>query len=168
LEKPAVVMALNLGMGLQGDDYKPGDPPWEHGRGTLNGQRAKEGCLSWYQPWGRCHYIAPFSWAIGRELFPDLNWGFITSDPHTVAIGYRDDWRQPEWVMDILLFRKKTADESLAFAQSQGWKFYRSLSRFAASFFFDPEHAEEKFLEVCGSLKTFNCTKTIFRRREKI
>jgi hypothetical protein len=53
--------------------------------------------------------------------------------------------------MDILLFRKKTAEESLAFAQSHGWKFYRSLSRFASSFFVDPEDAEEMFLEVCGS-----------------
>jgi hypothetical protein len=150
LDQPAVVRALTLGMGLQGDDYKPGNPPWLHGRGPLNGQRAKKGSLSWYQPWGRCHYIAPFSWAIGRALYPDLAWGFITSDAHTVAIGYHENWRQPEWIMDILLFRQKSAQESLDLAQSHGWKFYRSLSLFAASFYFDPEHAHEVFLEVCG------------------
>jgi len=148
LEKPAIVTALNLGMMLQGDDYEPGNPPWLHGRGPLNGQRAKEGCLSWYQPWGRCHYIAPFSWAIGKELFPGLNWGFITSDRHTVAIGFQDDWRYPQLVFDILLFRNQSASESVAFAQDHGWKFYRSLAKYAASFYFDPEEAEAMMLRT--------------------
>ena len=118
LQKQAVVRALHLGMGLHDLSYRPGDPPWLLGRGPLNGQRAREGCLSWYQPWGRCHYIAPFSWAIGVEIYPDLKWGFITSDAHTVAIGYHEQWEQPAWVMDILLFRQNTAEESLAFAKS--------------------------------------------------
>jgi hypothetical protein len=47
--------------------------------------------------------------------------------------------------MDILLFKKKTADESLAFAKSDGWRFYRSLERYAASFYTDPEYAFEVF-----------------------
>ena len=67
-----------------------------------------------------------------------------------MAIGYHEDWRYPEWIMDILLFRDKSAEESLAFAQSHGWKFYRSLSRFAASFCVDPEFAHTVFVEVCG------------------
>ena len=151
LNKPDVVRALTTGMLLQGDDYKPGNPPWLHGRGPLNGQRAIEGCLSWYQPWGRCHYIAPFSWAIGRELFPNLNWGFVTSDAHTVAIGYDDQWREPSLVLDILLFRNLSAQESLTFAKSEGWKFYRSLSLYAASFYNDPEIAYEKYVDICGA-----------------
>jgi hypothetical protein len=141
LRKQSVEVALNFGMLLQGDDFKPGGAPWLHGRGPMNGQRAKEGSLSWYQPWGRCHYIAPFSWAIGRELFPKLQWGFITSDTHTVAIGYEEYWRHPMLVMDILLFQEKTAQESLDFAKGHGWKFYRSLQQYGASFYTDPEYA---------------------------
>lgn len=150
LDKPEVVRALIMGMMLQGDDYKPGNPPWLHGRGPLNGQRAKEGCLSWYQPWGRCHFIAPFSWALGRELFPELRWGFITSDAHTVAIGYDGQWESPELVLDILLFRENTAQESLDFAKAHGWRFYRTLSQYAASFFNDPEYAHENYAVMLG------------------
>ena len=143
LNHPSVQKALHLGIGLGGIGYIPDDPPWLYGRGPLNGQRARKGCLSWYQPWGRCHLIAPFSWAIGKELFPDLKWGFISSDIHTVAIGFHDTWKQPECLMDILLFRKKTAQESLDFARSHGWKFYRSLHEYAASFCNDPESVLE-------------------------
>ncbi len=149
LDIPEVATALTIGMMLQGDDYKPGNPPWLHGRGPFNGQRAKEGCLSWYQPWGCCHYIAPFSWAVGRELLPDLSWGFITSDIHTVAIGYQEQWQEPEWVLDILLFRKKTAQASLDLAKSHGWRFYRSIQQYAASFSTDPEAA----LDALQSIK---------------
>lgn len=145
LDKPGVVRALYLGMGLLDMRYRPGDPPWLLGRGPLNGQRARKRTLSWFQPWGRCHHIAPFSWAIGKELFPDLKWGFISSERHTVAIGFHDTWKQPEWVMDILLFRERTADESLAFAKSKGWRYYSSLHRYAASFCSDPDYALEVF-----------------------
>lgn len=44
LNESEVKAALNTG-----DDYKPGNPPWLHGRGPLNGQRAREGCLSWHE-----------------------------------------------------------------------------------------------------------------------
>ena len=77
-----VVMAMTLGLKLYDINYGESDPPWLLGRGPLNGQRAREGCLSWYQPWGRCHYIAPFCWALGKKLFPDHEWGFITGDIH--------------------------------------------------------------------------------------
>ena len=43
-----------------------------------------------------------------------------------------------EKLMDILLFRKNTAEESLQFAKSHGWKFYPSLRHYAASFSTDP------------------------------
>ena len=145
LDCPDVVRALTIGLRLYDLDYKQGNPPWECGRGPLNGQRAKPGCLSWYQPWGRCHYIAPFCWALAKRLFPEREWGFITSHRHTVVIGWIDDWREPEWVMDILLFKKKTAEESIAFAKSDDWRFYRSFDRYAASFYTDPEYAFEVF-----------------------
>ena len=96
LDDPDVVLALTFGMKLCDTNYRPGDPPWSCGRGPTNGQRAKKGCLSWYQPWGRCHYIAPFCWALGKKLFPELNWGFISSDLHTVVGGWSTDWEKPE------------------------------------------------------------------------
>jgi len=42
-------------------------------------------------------------------------------------------------VMDILLSQRLTAADSLALAKSRGWRFYRSLHRYAASFSTDPE-----------------------------
>jgi hypothetical protein len=156
LNKRSVVKALTLGMMMQNDYYEEGDPPWEHGRGPLNGQKAKKGCLSWYQPWGRCHYIAPFAWAIGKELYPDLEWGFISGDLHTVVIGYEldgtpDPWQRPEWMVDILLFRKMTAQQSLDHAKKQiaaenvpdgvtssPWAFYPTFRSYALSFCHDP------------------------------
>jgi hypothetical protein len=141
VDDPDVIEALTWGMRMYDGEYHKGDPPWQFGRGPLNGQIARRGCLSWYQPLGRCHFIAPFSWAVGRRIFPKLQWGFITSDSHTVVIGWSDDWHEPEWVMDILLFREMNAQKSLEFAKSDGWRFYRSLTRYLASFCNDPEAA---------------------------
>jgi hypothetical protein len=143
LDRPAVVTALHLGMGLLDLRYRPGDPPWLLGRGPENGQRAREGCLSWYQPWGRCHHIAPFSWAVGRELFPDLRWGFVSGDRHTVVVGYRDEWERPERVLDILLFRTLAGGQSLGLALDHGGRFYPDLARYAASFCTSPAAALE-------------------------
>lgn len=148
LDDPVVVRALTLGLKLYDIDYEMGEPPWLCGRGPLNGQRARKGCLSWYQPWGRCHYIAPFCLALGQRLYPDLNWGFVSSDAHTVVVGWGDDCDQPEWVMDILLFREKSAQESLNFAKGDGWRFYDSLISYAASFSTDPE-AASRHLQRC-------------------
>src|SRR6185295_15084018 len=61
--------ALEFGLFTENKNYLPGDPPWLEGRGPINGQRAKPGKLSWYQPWGRCHSIAPFAWAISKKLY---------------------------------------------------------------------------------------------------
>lgn len=145
LNDPIINMVLGLGLKLGDPSYQPGDPPWLFGRGPINGQRAKPGCLSWYQPWGRCHSIAPFCWAIGTRLFPQLRWGFISCEAHTIVIGYETDWRQPRWVMDILLFKTFTADKSLAMAQREGTNFYDSLGRYVASFFDQPEQVYEQW-----------------------
>lgn len=144
LNDPFVNAVLALGLRLDDRRYQPGDPPWHSGRGPINGQRAKSGCLSWYQPWGRCHSIAPFCWAIGRKLFPQLQWGFVSGKFHTVVIGYETDWRHPSWVMDILLFKKFSANDSLAFAQREGTHFYGSFGRYIASFFEQPEQVYEQ------------------------
>jgi hypothetical protein len=47
--------------------------------------------------------------------------------------------------MDILQFKGKTAEESLAFAKERSWACYQSLARYAASFFSDREMAFERF-----------------------
>ncbi|HEY3967131.1 MAG TPA: hypothetical protein VGM05_21405 [Planctomycetaceae bacterium] len=135
LDKLCVVRALELGMSLTEKLYQPGCPPYIHGGIWAEGPISpKKGTLPWYQPWRRCHAIAPFSWAIGKELFPELKWGFLSSRVHTVAIGYRDQWEEPEWVMDILLFRLKSAQESLEFVRSSPWSYFPSLDHYAASF----------------------------------
>lgn len=143
LAKPAVVRALMAGMGLLDISYRPGDPPWLFGRGPLNGQRARRGSLSWYQPWGRCHHIAPFAWALGCELYADLSWGLLSGEAHTVALGYQDDWAKPELVMDILLFRDRTAEESMASAMGEGSQFHPTLHLYLASFCNDTQAALE-------------------------
>lgn len=141
LSNPQVVNSLTLGMRLHDLEYKVGDPPWLIGKGPMEGQRVRKGCLSWYQPWGMCHNIAPFSWALGINLYPDLNWGFLSGKFHTVAVGYLDDWRHPRWVMDILLFKQMNAQESLDFVMLREWAFVDSLPRYAATFSDDPETA---------------------------
>lgn len=150
LDDATVVKALTLGLKLYDINFDEGDPPWLCGRGQWNGQRAREGCLSWYQPWGRCHHIAPFCWALGQKLYPDLKWGFISGEWHTVVIGWSDDWEQPEWVLDILLFRDNSAQESLDFAKQREWKFHSSLAHYAASFFDNPEVVHAGFAETIG------------------
>lgn len=74
-----------------------------------------------------------------KETLPNLNWGFLSGELHTVVLGYNDDWRDSQWVMDILLFKEKSADESIDFVKSRDWQFYSSLPEYMASFFDDPE-----------------------------
>lgn len=95
-------------MRLAHPDYDPGDPPWWYGTREWHRRLPRMGCLAWYQPGNMCHWIAPFSWAVGKELYPELNWGFVNGRDHTVVVGYRSRWSRPEWVFDILLFRQMT------------------------------------------------------------
>jgi hypothetical protein len=101
-------------MTLCDPDWQPGWAPYQFGR--CNTRRAVPGKLSWYQPVGRCHYIAFFSMAIGVLNYPDLDWRFVSGTQHTVPVGYGPDGR-PRVVMDILLFGRRTADESIQLAQ---------------------------------------------------
>lgn len=119
LDHPDVKAALLFGLFVGNPKYRPDDPPWEEGRGPINGQRARQGKLSWYQPWGRCHSIAPFAWAVAQKLCPNLRWGFLTSEWHTVAVGLDGD--EIELVADILLFKQRTAEQSVDFVKKQPW-----------------------------------------------
>jgi len=136
-----VIDALNFGMTLYDDNYREGHPPYNIGSIPSWGRRPRKGRLSWYQPWNRCHFIAPFCWALGMKLYPDRKWGFISGEKHSVAIGWWNQWKQPDILMDILLFREYTAQQSLDFAKSGNWKFYPDLSRYGASFFPQPRKA---------------------------
>jgi hypothetical protein len=113
LNERDVTMALHFGLMCQNQHYEIGNPPWLEGRGPLNGQRARCGKLSWFQPWGRCHAIAPFARAICKRLYPGHVWGFLTSDIHTVVVGLDTEDRIKR-VGDILLFKELSAKESLA------------------------------------------------------
>ena len=125
LADPKVQSALDDGMSRLASWWKSGDPPWEEGRGPMNGQRAIRGKLSWHQPWGRCHWIAPFAWAIGKKLYPELKWCFLTSDIHTVAVGIKD--KEIVIVMDILNFKGQSAEKSIEQVRTFDWKLCFSI-----------------------------------------
>lgn len=86
-----VVTTLTLGMKIYDLNYTEGESPWLYGIGNFLGQQAVEGDLSWYQPFGLCHCIAPFCWALGQKLYPKLRWGFVSSDSHSVVVGWTED-----------------------------------------------------------------------------
>jgi hypothetical protein len=101
------------------------DPNWRRGNppcflGAIPSWRTRivPGKLSWYRPYGRCHWIAFFSMAVGVINYPNLDWRFVTGDLHTIPVGY-DENRRPRVVMDILLFDSISAEESIALAQLQ-------------------------------------------------
>jgi hypothetical protein len=81
----------------------------------MNGQRVEKNKLSWYQPWGRCHWISFFACAIGVLNYPELDWDFLTGHCHTVAVGNRRG--EHRVVMDILNFKRMTAEGSIAFTR---------------------------------------------------
>jgi len=112
---PLVRSSVEVGMKLYDPAWTWEDGPHAIGRGRCSGQRVVRGKLSWYQPWGRCHWIAFFSCAVGVLNYPDLDWHFINGDCHTVPVGSRGG--EHAVVMDILNFRRMTAEESIAHAR---------------------------------------------------
>lgn len=113
LDQPLVQASLDLGMMMFDKSWQHGDPPYRLGREPY--RRAAPGSLSWYRPYGLCHYIAFFSMAIGVLAHPRLDWRFASGDLHTVPVG-SEPGGGPAVVMDILLFDQNTAEESLALA----------------------------------------------------
>ena len=112
LQEERVQAALDVGMSLYDPTWKRGDAPYEYGKGELEGRKGR---LSWYQPVGRCHCMAPFSLVIGHINYPELSWTILHSSRHSVAIGYRPDGK-PRVVMDILNFAWFSAEQSMEFA----------------------------------------------------
>ena len=115
LDHPLVRASVEMGMTNLDPTWT-----WEHGphavgRGRWNGQRVTTNKLSWYQPWGRCHWISFFSCSIGVLNFPELDWHFISGHCHTVPVG---SWNgEQRVVMDILNFKRMTAEESIDLAR---------------------------------------------------
>ena len=99
LDLPLARAAIEMGMKLYDPNWTWEDSPHAIGRGALNGQRGVKGKLSWYQPWGRCHWIAFFACAIGVLNSPDLDWEFVSGDRHTVAVrlGAKGAEQNPVW-----------------------------------------------------------------------
>src|SRR6516225_6680509 len=87
LNEERVQQSLDLGMILLDPDWERGDPPYLLGGIPIREARIVPGKLAWYQPLGRCHWIAFFSMAIGVLNYPDLDWQFMTGDLHTVPVG---------------------------------------------------------------------------------
>jgi len=114
LQKEPVQFFLDMGMRLLDETWQNGDAPYRLGR--AHRRKPVKGTLGWYQPLGRCHWIAFFAMVIGIINYPDLDWRFLTEDPHTVPVGY-DETGSPKVVMDILLFERFTAEESIEHAQ---------------------------------------------------
>lgn len=106
--------SVEMGMKLFDPKWTWHDGPHAIGRGWLNGQRVVKNKLSWYQPWGRCHWISFFACAIGVLNYPELDWQFISGKCHTVPVGSRGG--EYRVVMDILNFKQMTAERSIAHA----------------------------------------------------
>ena len=115
LSNRLVQASLDVGMTMFDPQWQSGDPPWLLGRPDHS--RVIPGKLSWYQPWGCCHYIAFFSMAIGVLNYPALDWRFISGELHTVPVGFEDG--EPRVVMDILLFDGMTAEASIEFSRRE-------------------------------------------------
>ena len=105
--------AINETGSHDGIKWNSGDAPYELGRGPLNNQVAIEGELSWYQPWGNCHWIAPFTKRIGERLYPYLHWDILYGDIHTVSIGRNNETGSIMVVMDINYFSKYDVLDSI-------------------------------------------------------
>jgi len=118
LETELVQASLDHGMSLLDPCWQRGDPPYLLGAIPADWTRAVPGKLSWHRPWGRCHWIAFFSMAIGALNHPSLDWRFVSGDLHTVPVGYGPGG-DPHVVMDILLFERMSAEESIAHARKK-------------------------------------------------
>jgi hypothetical protein len=115
LNNDLVRFSVELGMTLFDKTWTWDQGPHSIGRGDINGQRVTKNKLSWYQPWGRCHWIGFFAMAIGVLNYPELDWQFVSGSLHTVAVGRLNG--EPKVVMDILNFKRMNAEESLELAE---------------------------------------------------
>lgn len=115
LQEELVQVSLDLGMSMLDPNWKSGDAPYQLGGIPSWLGRVVPGKLTWYQPWGRCHWISFFSMAIGVLNYPLLNWTFVSSEMHTVPVGYFGG--DARVVMDILQFDCLTAEQSIALAK---------------------------------------------------
>lgn len=69
------------------------------------------GTLAWYRAHGKCHWIAPFVLELAKLMFPNDEWELVSGDYHTVVTN-----KKRSMVLDILLFDRYTARQSLIFA----------------------------------------------------
>src|SRR5437870_4286554 len=97
LEKPSVKKSLRQyaqekGMTRERRFMGKSFLPYQCGREPKEGWKTYSATeLKAYKPIGDCHWIWRFPLAIGRLLHPDLEWAKVSSETHTVAVGYRKD-----------------------------------------------------------------------------
>jgi hypothetical protein len=115
LQHPVVQGSLDWGMRVWDPNWTSGDAPFLLGEAPPWRTRVVPGKLSWYRAYGRCHYIAFFSAAIGVLNYPDLDWSFASGDHHTVPVGCGPDG-EPRVVMDLIAFDTAPAEYSLTYS----------------------------------------------------
>ena len=139
LDDPDVVQALDLGLRFYQSEFYEEAPANLRGYPLSPERRAARESLWWYQSWENSHWLAPFCWALGKKLYPQLKWGFASSSFHTVAIGWSEDWEKPERVLDILEFQSWSGQYSLDVVKEEDGKFYDSLTQYFSSFYSNSE-----------------------------
>jgi len=118
LFEPYVRDSLNIGMedlelyykddGILSKNYKwyPTKAPYTMSQSDMIYRKApKLHSLNWYSPLQCCHWIAPFSLALGELIYPELEWKYRHSRRHTIAIGYEKNMSNveiPVVIFDIL------------------------------------------------------------------
>lgn len=112
---PYVQFALNQGMedleynykinGILCENYR-----WYHGKAPYSMSQSENKhdktprlhSLDWYRPLQCCHWILPFSFALGEIICPELEWKYRHSRRHSVAIGYEKNINNDE--IPIIIF----------------------------------------------------------------
>jgi hypothetical protein len=115
LNDELVKFSVEMGMRLFDPEWSWDEGPYSIGRIDPEQQRVVKNKLSWYQPSGRCHWISFFSCAIGVFNYPDHAWQFVSGPCHTVPVGSMNG--EHKVVMDILHFKRMTAEQSISHAR---------------------------------------------------
>lgn len=93
--------------------WEPGDCPYRlSGDLALHPRWPRDGSYRWYQPFGKCHWIAPFLLGLAKKIYPKDSWYIQRGYFHTTVTN-----TNKTIVFDILLFeRGYTPRQALIYA----------------------------------------------------